>query len=156
MVPGVHDSTDEHGVKGLDEQTIGPGTLSNLSARLKQPPPLPPGQLDQVLSWLQSTIGVLQSAVGSPGFLRQAAEALVEVVGLSSGRVLLFDAEPFSVAATYPAAAAGRPWQPSQHVLGRLRQERRTFWQGPVAGPRSRLGQPRPFEHGRRQSAARP
>ena len=134
VVAAAHDSIDVYGVKGLDEQTIGPGTLSNLSVRLKQPPPLPPAQLDQVLSWLQSTISVLQSAVGSPGFLRQAAEALVEVVGLSSGRVLLFDAEPFTVAATYPASAARRPWQPSQHVLGRLRQERRTFWQEPTQG----------------------
>ena len=115
--------------------------LSELSARLKQPPPLPPAQLDQVLGWLQSTIGVLQSAVGSPGFLQQAAEALVQVVGLSSGRVLLFDAEPFSVAAAYPPD--GRPWQPSQHVLRRLRQERRTFWQEP-SGFRANNSPPAP------------
>jgi adenylate cyclase len=144
IVPAAYDSADEHGVKGLEEQTIGPGPLSELSVRLRQPPPLPPEQLNQMLSWLQSTIGVLQAAVGSPGFLRQAAEALVEVVGLSSGRVLLFDTEPFSVAAIYPPAAAGRPWQPSQHVLNRLRRERRTFWQEPTQGrdpdPPSLLG----------------
>jgi WD40 repeat protein len=40
VVPAAQDSADEHGVKGLEEQTIGTGTLSELSARLRQPPPL--------------------------------------------------------------------------------------------------------------------
>jgi hypothetical protein len=84
-----------------------------------------------MLRWLQSTIGVLQSAVGSSGFIQLAAESLVQIVGLHSGRVLLFDAEPFSLAAVFPPTLAGRPWQPSQHVLGRVRQEKRTFWQQP-------------------------
>ncbi len=131
LPPGADDSAEEHGVHGLDELTVGPGTLSALSARLKRPPVLPPAQLDEMLRWLQSTIGVLQSAVGSSGFLQLAAESLVQIIGLHSGRVLLFDSEPFSIAALFPPTLADRPWQPSQHVLRRVRQEKRTFWQQP-------------------------
>src|SRR5207237_1149042 len=101
------------------------------SARVRRAPALPPAQLDAMLRWLQSTIGVLQSAVGSSGFLQLAAESLVQIIGLHSGRVLLFDTEPFSIAALFPLTLADRLWQPSQHVLGRVRQEKRTFWQQP-------------------------
>src|SRR5206468_1181707 len=118
LPPGADDSAEEPGVHALDEMTIGPGSLSDLSARLRRPPALGPAQLDEMLRWLQSTIGVLQSAVGSSGFLQLAAESLVQIIGLHSGRVLLFDAEPFSIAALFPPTLADRPWQPSQHVLG--------------------------------------
>jgi adenylate cyclase len=131
ILPPGDDSAEEHGVHALDEMTIGPGSLSDLSARVLRAPTLPPAQLDEMLRWLQSTIGVLQSAVGSSGFLQLAAESLVQIIGLHSGRVLLFDVEPFSIAAVFPPSLADRPWQPSQHVLRRVRQEKRTFWQQP-------------------------
>jgi hypothetical protein len=98
---------DEHGVQGLSEQTLGPGSLSELSRRLRPPPALSPPQLDELVGWLQTTVGVLQSTVGSADFLERAAEALVQIVGLDSGRVLLLEGECWDVAASSGVAAEG-------------------------------------------------
>jgi hypothetical protein len=122
---------DEHGVQGLSEQTLGPGGLSELSRRLRPPPALSPPQLDELVGWLQTTVGVLHSTVGSADFLERAAEALVQIVGLDSGRVLLLKGDRWDVAASSGTAAEGDEWRPSRHVLDRVRREKRTFWQHP-------------------------
>jgi adenylate cyclase len=128
------DSVDEHGVQGLDEQTIGPGRLSELSRRLRPLPELSPPQLDALLGWLQTTMGVLQSTVAAADFLDKAVEALVQIVGLHSGRVLRLDDDTWKVAAVHePSPLPGQEWRPSTHVLERVRREKRTFWQYPEA-----------------------
>jgi hypothetical protein len=58
-------------------------------------------------SLLQTTVGVLQSIVGSADFLERAAEARVQIVVLDSGRVLLLEGERWNVAASSGAAAEG-------------------------------------------------
>lgn len=123
------DSADEHGVHGLQEQTILPGALAEMSSRLRPPPALGPAQMEELAGWLQITVGVLQSSTGSADFLPRAAEALVQIVGLDSGRVLLLDGDRWDVAAAHPAASADESWRPSRHVLDRVRREKRTFWQ---------------------------
>jgi adenylate cyclase len=135
LAVGPADSVDEYGVQGLSGQTVGPGNLAELSSRLRPPPALSPSQLDDLIGWLQTTMGVLQSAVGSVDFFEQAAEALVQIVGLDSGRVLLLEDDRWDVAADHGAAAdGGRDWRPSRHMLDRVRGERRTFWQHPQPG----------------------
>jgi hypothetical protein len=63
--------------------------------------------LDELVGWLPTTISVFQSTVGSADFLERAAEALVQTVGLDSGRVLLLDGDRWEVAASSGAAAEG-------------------------------------------------
>jgi adenylate cyclase len=63
--------------------------------------------------------------------LPRGAEALVQIVGLHFGRVLLLDGEQWTVAAQCGAEPRSKDWQPSRHVLDRVRSERRTFWQRP-------------------------
>ena len=45
----------------------------------------------QVLHWLQTSMGVFQSAVSSADFFQKAAQAVVDIIGLDTGRVLLLD-----------------------------------------------------------------
>jgi adenylate cyclase len=123
------DSFDEHGVRGLDDMTLGPASLAGLSRRAQSFPDLQPGQTDAVMGWLQATLGVLQSAVGSSDFLHRAAEALVQIVGLDSGRALLLDGEDWHVAARNGDGPEPPDWKPSRHVLNRVRAEKKTFWQ---------------------------
>jgi adenylate cyclase len=126
------DSVDEHGVQGLAEQTLAPGSLEGLSRRLPPLAALGRLPLDDLVGWLQTTMGVLQSTVGSADFLERATAALVQIVGLDSGRVLLLDGNAWAIAAAHGRQEAD--WRPSRHVLDRVRQERRTFWQQPRHG----------------------
>src|SRR5205823_1762918 len=79
------------------------------------------------LRWLQTVLGVLQSAAGSEDFFARAAQAAAEVVGLDVARVLLRD-EHGDWRPT-PAGATGIRF--SRTVLGRVFAQRRTFWSSP-------------------------
>ena len=126
------DSIDEFGVQGLDQQTLGPSAAADLSRSFRLPPALSASQVDDLVGWLQTTLGVLQSTVGSSAFLSKAAEALVQIVGLHSGRVLLLENDCWAVVAQHGIGAPTTPpWQASKHVLARVRAEKRTFWQRP-------------------------
>jgi adenylate cyclase len=82
------------------------------------------------------TVGVLQSTAATTDFLARAAEALVLIVGLDSGRVLLFDGERWDVKAAHGDTLDDpNRWQPSRHVMERLRSEKRTFRQHRQAEP---------------------
>jgi adenylate cyclase len=89
-------------------------------------------EMEALVRWLQTTMEVLHSAASSSDFFQKAAQAVVDIVGLDTGRVLL-DAEDWKPVAVHAAAhiALDPGWQPSQNVLTRVRQEKRTFWQGP-------------------------
>ncbi|HBI46335.1 MAG TPA: hypothetical protein DDY78_26310 [Planctomycetales bacterium] len=127
---GAADSDDQAGMHSLEEQTVGPGRIADLSVRLRSLPGLSGAQLNEMVGWLQTTMGVLQATVGAADFLDKAAEALVQIVGLELGRVLLLDGEQWVAAAAYgEAPTLGRPWQPSRRVLAEVRQKKKTFWQ---------------------------
>jgi adenylate cyclase len=81
--------------------------------------------------WLQATMAVLQSATNSTEFFNKAAQAVVDLVGLDSGRVLLLDKDEWKAAAvkTAPRVVIRPGWEPSRRVLQRVRAEKRTFWQ---------------------------
>jgi adenylate cyclase len=95
------------------------------------------GQLDNeaLCKWIQASMSVLQSAAGTADFYSQAARAVVDLVGLDSGRVLLRKGDDWSVQAleTARAAAGAAEWTLSRQVAGRVLDEKRTFWQSPDA-----------------------
>jgi adenylate cyclase len=95
-------------------------------------PTLDSVQFNSLIGWLQTTMSVLQSTVGSADFLEKATAALVQIVGLHSGRVLLLEKDEWTTAAVCNAPSkAGKMSRPSRYVLERLRREKRTFWQQP-------------------------
>jgi adenylate cyclase len=123
------ESMDAYGLRSLDGATIGPGAFSAASR-----PPLPAvlrGEaLGALVGWLQTTLGVLQCSIGSFDFLDKAVEAMVSIVGLDSGRAILFEGNQWKVCAAYPPSAAADR-EPSRRVLDSVRREKRTFWQEP-------------------------
>lgn len=81
----------------------------------------------EFVRWLQSVVGVLQSAAGSDDFFTSAARAAIEIVGLDEAWVRLLDAS--GEWRPYPPTHAGPP--PSRSLLARVYAERRTFWGHP-------------------------
>ncbi|MBV8270462.1 MAG: adenylate/guanylate cyclase domain-containing protein [Planctomycetaceae bacterium] len=124
-------------VQGLAEATLAPGRYSNV---LRLPAlEMPSGtgvEVESLVRWLQAIVGVLQTATSSPDFFQRASQAVVEIVGLDTGRVLLLDQESWRVESVNVASGQSpeRNWRPSHKVLGRLRQEKRTLWQEPDGG----------------------
>ncbi len=88
-----------------------------------------------LVRWLRSVMDVLQSAASSSDFFERAAQAVVQMVGLDSGRVLLLNQGEWQTQAARTAhlVAAESNWRPSQHVLGCVCREKRTFWEMPSA-----------------------
>jgi len=97
---------------------------------------------DEMLLWMQATMGVMQAAANSRDFYSKAAAAMIELVGLDSGRVLLLANGKWQVRAEHmretnsphpnpspPRGEGTQEWAPSRNILSRLVQEKRTFWQ---------------------------
>lgn len=81
---------------------------------------------------------MLQSAATSSDFFQRAAQAVVDIVGCDSGRVLLLEGGRWRVAVARAAGglvAAEPNWQPSHGVLERVREDKRTFWEWPEQEP---------------------
>jgi adenylate cyclase len=121
-------------IQSLLHLTRAPGEESSLlrAARL-----LPSGALEMkdVISWLQAALDVLQSAASSSDFFQKAAQAAVDLVELDSAQILLLEEGVWK-----PTARAGSTGlRPSQHVLARVRDEKRTFWQNPGASAAASL-----------------
>jgi adenylate cyclase len=116
------------------EQAPGTGTYSTPIAFTLPPALLAPHrqadpQFNELITWLQTTMRVLQDAVGSADFLSRAAEALVQIVGLNSGLVLLrrdgrWDDQP---TVTFPPTAGARGLRPSTTILDKLLEQRTTL-----------------------------
>ncbi len=103
-------------------------------------PPLPTEAAESVVAWLQTVIEVLQSAASSTDFFARAAEAVVNLVGLDSGCVLLFDGETWRNESRHFSsrlAADAGDQRPSQRILSRMRDEKRTFWHAPATAGRA-------------------
>lgn len=109
---------------------IGAPVIENLT--------LPPGQasMDQesIIRWLQTAMGVLQSAASDSSFFQKAAEAVVSMIGMDAGRVLVLrDGVWETVARHASGPGSDRGGQISQTVLARVVREQRTFWLNPSA-----------------------
>ena len=127
----------------LATATIPPG-FGLASGRPRMLAPITPGgfQNETMISWLQVAMDVLQSAAGSSEFFDKAAGALVDLVGLDSGQVLLFQDgtwRPQALKMSVPIRR-GEERQASRFVLNRILSEKRTFWQVPASqAPRESL-----------------
>jgi adenylate cyclase len=86
-----------------------------------------------MIRWLQASMAVFQSAATSSDFFAKAAQAVVEIAGLDTGRVLLFKDGQWESQACYtpPPGTCSLEALPSQRVLNRVRDERRTLWELP-------------------------
>lgn len=124
---------DEDRISGLlgkrSDHPLGTPVSLALPPALLSPQRIADPQFDELISWLQTTMRVLQDAVGSADFLSGAVETLVNIVGLTSGLVLLrrdgrWDDRP---AVTFPPTAGARGLRPSTTVLEKLLKERKTL-----------------------------
>ncbi len=89
---------------------------------------------ESVFRWLQEAVEILHSAAGSSDFFAKAARAVVEMAGLDTGRILLLDKGEWRARSLYtPRCKPDDRWRPSQRVLDRVLQDRRTFWHLPAA-----------------------
>jgi phosphoserine phosphatase RsbU/P len=120
----------------LAQATIPPGAGLTIGHPRLTPPSTAPGDPsdETTIRWLQAAMDVLQSAATSSEFFDKAASALVELVGLDSGQVLLFQDGGWQSQAhrvgTHHRPEDERP--ASGKVLGRVLAEKRTFWQTPA------------------------
>src|SRR2546430_1436962 len=124
-------SSDPHGVHSLDEPARGPASASDLSLSSRSIALLQPSQMRILLEGVPRALGVLQSAIGAADFLDRASQALVQTVGLDTGRVLLRKDDAWEVAAAHGTATGRADWRPSRHVLERLLHTRSAVWQKP-------------------------
>jgi adenylate cyclase len=87
----------------------------------------------QLLRWLQTSMGVFHSAASSADFFQKAAQAVVDIIGLDTGRVLLWEDGAWQTRAFASATReiGEEDRQPSQGILSKVREEKRTFWELP-------------------------
>ena len=120
---------------GLDQPTMIPGSVKLADTRVRRMAlDTPEGHdAEAMLLWLQTLLGVLQSAATTRDFFHQAAEAAVALIGLDASAVLLREPSGWRVvsAASAPGHTTTHLREPSRHVLKSVERERRTFWQEP-------------------------
>jgi adenylate cyclase len=116
----------------LDEATRPPGAEAGPTSRFPglgeagQPP-----DAKRLLRWLRATLAVFHGAAGSANFFERAAQAILDVAGLDSGRIFLLRHGDWQVQAV--CNATPEPEGPaSRTVLESVRQEKRTFRQFPA------------------------
>jgi adenylate cyclase len=131
---------EELKLEGLPERTMPPGrqiapqSLAPLGTSLEE---------TTLLQWLETVLGVFQSAANTRDFPEQAARAAVKIVGLDAAAMLRCTEEGRWITEAMHSAigpARAEAWAPSQTLLGRVRRERRTFRHVPPIGadtPRS-------------------
>ena len=135
-----HRSETEADLGELPQKTVPPEEFSRLSLNASRLAlPTDPGiDSEALIGWLQMALGLLQSAANSPDFFPRAVQAVVDLAGMDSGRVLLLEkgdwqekAHAFQDGA---AAVTEGTWRPSQRILDRVRTDRKTFWELPRLG----------------------
>ena len=120
---------------GLAELTVPPNpqfsSLQRFPGLVEQPTAA--NELNrQVLHWLQASMGVFHSAASSADFFQKAAQAVVDIIGLDTGRVLVLDHDNWQTRAFASGSQISEDdWRPSLSVLNKVRCERRTFWELP-------------------------
>ena len=125
-------------LQGLAEPTLAPGRLSSASHSIRVLAPSPGSagfDAKETMRWLQAAVEVLQSAACSADFFDRAAQAIIDLVQMDSGRVILWhggdwQTQALSVSPTYLKSSDSTF---SRTILGRVRDEKRTFWQVPAA-----------------------
>ncbi len=130
-------------LRRLNTQTMVPGELSIFNTRplaaTAQAKSLlemmPEHGVNSLVDWLQSVTAVLQAATGSHDFFDRAAAAIVQLVGLETGVVVLYENGEWRPKSISSGSAPGQKnlatWQPSRKILSIVRAEKRTVWQVP-------------------------
>jgi adenylate cyclase len=130
-------------LESLVQATVAPGAgslMSSLQASIARSDGSSAMETGQLVRWIQTFLGLLQSAAGSEDFFAKAATALVDLVKLDSGRILLRAGERWEEKATQlaPGVERERDWRPSTRVLTSVLSEKKTFWQIPRGGVSTR------------------
>jgi len=112
----------------LPERTIVPGHQSNEAALSR----LNIDTVDErlLLRWLETVLGVFQSAANSSDFSELAAKAVVKIVGLDAAAMLECDEEGRWRTVALHSVVEGQnaeTWMPSQTLLAQVRKEKRTY-----------------------------
>jgi adenylate cyclase len=120
-------------MNSLPMATLAPGS-GFLTPRLREALPQTSGgamDADQLMAWIQAFLGLLQSAAGSEDFYVKAAQALVDLVKLDSGRVLIRENDKWDEKATHVASRRVELEDPSTRILANVLREKKTFWKVP-------------------------
>ena len=122
--------------QSLPNQTLGPGQLSGVQRNAMQSfhslddKPLGDTHLSQakLLHWLTTAMVVFQEAANSPKFLPRAADAVREIVNLSTASVLLKDDGQWKSHAVSTDGPIDDAWSPSSTILSLIEREKKTFF----------------------------
>lgn len=121
-------------MNSLPMATLAPGS-GYLTPRLREVMPKADDggmNADQLMAWIQAFLGLLQSAAGSEDFFVKAAQALVDLVKLDSGRVLIRENDKWDEKATHVASPRIElEDRPSNRVLANVLRDKKTFWKVP-------------------------
>jgi len=128
---------------GLADATLAPGRHKSPSGALPSIAALKSGsgEGETLIQWMYAAMSVFQSAASSPGFLQDAAQAVVNLVELDTVAVLRWDGTQWvtEAFATRTGNLSSR-WRPSSTVLDTMRAEKRTFRRAPSEHAASLLG----------------
>lgn len=88
-------------------------------------------QFEPMIRSLQAAVDVFQSINSSTDFYRHAVQAVVDLVGLDTGRVLLWQGDRWRMAAmaTDERHEGVTASQVSSSVLNKVKEQKRTLWQ---------------------------
>lgn len=123
-------------INSLPGMTIPPGhSLAGTNAS-RMPTLVGPGDRlsrADVLQWIEQAADLLQTSAGTPGYFQAAGRVAVDTVDLDAVRVLLYSGSDWRAGAvvTGERADTTRLNRPSGHILERVLQEKKTFWEEP-------------------------
>ena len=122
-------------LKSLPDATLAPFQAAPGTGRISQIISGATDEVENFVRWLQTALGVLQSAAGASDFFDRAAKAVVSLIGLDSCGVVLRVKGSWRVETLQTAdnVRSEADWQPSRYILDRILQDRRTFWELPGA-----------------------
>ncbi len=123
----------------ISESVSGHGTILEQSNKLAN---VTDAEFIDIVNWLQMTMQVLQGTIGSQDFIKEAAVALVDIVGLESGRVLLGTPGNLKVATAHPPEFFNiKNWEPNKNIVKRLSEFKKTIWHtGEIKVGKTNLG----------------
>ncbi|MBY0526388.1 MAG: adenylate/guanylate cyclase domain-containing protein [Gemmataceae bacterium] len=121
-------------LQSLMESTRAPGWQAPVaSSLLTILPPHANSEIESLVPWFQAAMSVLQSAAATTDFFPKAARAVVDLVGMDSGRVLLRTQDSWRVQAVESRNPIQDNWRPSGRILNKLLEAKRTFWDVPTS-----------------------
>jgi signal transduction histidine kinase len=85
--------------------------------------------LENMTQWFEAVISVLRAVPGSPEFYNQAAQAMVDLIGLDRGLVMLKHGDAWKVVARAFQGEGGSGREFSHTILRFVATEKRTFFQ---------------------------